>query len=90
MERALNTASSGSAASGALRGNVYASQFRTTDMSSSVSKAGLGGPTFVSVPPDFTVLDADPHQVSPAAIREIGIWGTLLDGRPHPIPRGDP
>ena len=41
---------------------------------------------------DFTVLDADPYRVPPAAIREIGIWGTVLDGRPHPIrgPSGAP
>ncbi len=35
---------------------------------------------------DFTVLGADPYEVAPEAIREIEIWGTVLDGRPHPIP----
>ncbi len=35
---------------------------------------------------DFTVLAADPHEVPPEAIRDIAIWGTLLDGRPHPLP----
>ena len=34
---------------------------------------------------DFTALDADPHEVAPEAIRDIGIWGTVLDGRLHPI-----
>jgi predicted amidohydrolase YtcJ len=34
---------------------------------------------------DFTVLGADPHEVEPEAIRDIPIWGTVLDGRPHPI-----
>ena len=34
---------------------------------------------------DFTVLGADPHEVEPEAIRDIAIWGTVLDGRPHPI-----
>ncbi len=34
---------------------------------------------------DFTVLGADPHEVEPHAIRDIEIWGTLLDGRAHPI-----
>jgi hypothetical protein len=38
---------------------------------------------------DFTVLDADPREVSPEAIRDIGIWGTVLDGRPHPISRSE-
>jgi hypothetical protein len=36
---------------------------------------------------DFTVLGADPREVEPGAIRDIEIWGTVLDGRPHPIPR---
>jgi hypothetical protein len=35
---------------------------------------------------DFTVLGADPHEVEPEAIRDIEIWGTLLDGRAYPIP----
>ena len=35
---------------------------------------------------DFTVLGEDPRAVAPAAIRDIEIWGTVLDGRAHPIP----
>ncbi len=35
---------------------------------------------------DFTVLEQDPYAVAPTAIRDIEIWGTILDGRPHPIP----
>jgi len=34
---------------------------------------------------DFTVLAADPREVAPETIRDIEIWGTVLDGRPHPI-----
>lgn len=33
---------------------------------------------------DFTVLDQDPHQVKPAAIRDIPVWGTVLGGRVFP------
>lgn len=33
---------------------------------------------------DFTVLEADPLEVDPLAIREIGIWGTVLAGRKFP------
>jgi hypothetical protein len=29
---------------------------------------------------------ADPYEVESEAIRDIEIWGTVLDGRPHPIP----
>jgi predicted amidohydrolase YtcJ len=34
---------------------------------------------------DFTVLGADPLEVAPEAIRDIAIWGTVLDGRLHPL-----
>jgi predicted amidohydrolase YtcJ len=34
---------------------------------------------------DFTVLGADPFEVAPESLRDIEIWGTVLDGRPHPI-----
>ena len=36
---------------------------------------------------DFTVLEEDPYAVDPARLRDIGIWGTVLDGRPHPLAR---
>ncbi len=36
---------------------------------------------------DFTVLGADPREEEPRAIRDIEIHATVLDGRPHPIPR---
>lgn len=35
---------------------------------------------------DFTVLEQDPYAVDPTAIRDIEIWGTVLDGHPQPIP----
>ena len=34
---------------------------------------------------DFTVLERDPRSVPPEEIDRIAIWGTVLDGRPHPI-----
>jgi predicted amidohydrolase YtcJ len=33
---------------------------------------------------DFTVLDQDPNNVKPAAIRDIPVWGTVLGGRVFP------
>ncbi len=33
---------------------------------------------------DFTVLEKDPHDVRPAAIRDIPVWGTVLGGRVFP------
>ncbi len=29
---------------------------------------------------DFTMLDDDPMSIDPRAIREIRVWGTVLDG----------
>lgn len=34
---------------------------------------------------DFAVLDDDPLSVDPMAIKDIGVWGTVLAGRPQPI-----
>lgn len=34
---------------------------------------------------DFTVLERDPFDVAPEDLRDIPIWGTVLDGRVHPI-----
>lgn len=32
---------------------------------------------------DFAILDDDPLAVAPEAIRDIGVWGTVLSGRIH-------
>ncbi len=34
---------------------------------------------------DFSVLEQDPYAVDPMAIKDIAIWGTVLEGRVHPI-----
>ncbi|WP_158969511.1 amidohydrolase [Chachezhania sediminis] len=34
---------------------------------------------------DFTVLEQDPYEVAPEALRDIPIWGTVFEGRPFPI-----
>ena len=33
---------------------------------------------------DFAVLDEDPFEVDPMALRDIGVWGTVLSGVPQP------
>ena len=33
---------------------------------------------------DFAVLDDDPLTVDPVAIKDIGVWGTVLGGKPFP------
>jgi predicted amidohydrolase YtcJ len=32
---------------------------------------------------DFTILEQDPFEVDPKALKDIPIWGTVLGGRPH-------
>lgn len=34
---------------------------------------------------DFTVLEADPWEVAPRALKDIPIWGTVFEGQPFPI-----
>ncbi len=36
---------------------------------------------------DFAVLDADPYEVDPGALKDIGVWGTVLGGVPQPASR---
>ncbi|MBN8991316.1 MAG: amidohydrolase [Rhizobiales bacterium] len=33
---------------------------------------------------DFTILEEDPFEVDPMALRDIKIWGTVLGGKPQP------
>ncbi len=35
---------------------------------------------------DFAVLAEDPYEVDPAALKDIGVWGTVLGGEPMPAP----
>lgn len=35
---------------------------------------------------DFAVLDQDPEEVEPEALKDIEIWGTVLGGNIHPVP----
>ena len=34
---------------------------------------------------DFTVLEADPHDVEPDAVKDIKVWGTVFEGRVFPV-----
>ena len=37
---------------------------------------------------DMAVLEADPYEVDPMALKDIGVWGTVLGGVPHPAGGG--
>jgi predicted amidohydrolase YtcJ len=34
---------------------------------------------------NFTVLDEDPYAADPIKLKDIGIWGTVFEGRPFPV-----
>ena len=34
---------------------------------------------------DFTVLEKDPYEVAPEALRDVPIWGTVFEGIPFPV-----
>jgi predicted amidohydrolase YtcJ len=34
---------------------------------------------------NFTILDADPFDVDPSKIKDIGVWGTVFEGVPYPV-----
>ena len=34
---------------------------------------------------DFAVLEADPYSVDPTTIKDIQVWGTVFEGKVHPV-----
>ena len=38
---------------------------------------------------DFAILDADPYEIDPMELKNIGVWGTVLGGRKFPAGTGD-
>jgi predicted amidohydrolase YtcJ len=34
---------------------------------------------------DFTIVDQDPYEVDPTALRDIAVLGTVFEGRWHPV-----
>lgn len=39
---------------------------------------------------NLTVLDQSPYAVAPAALKDIPVWGTMLEGRVQPVPSSKP
>jgi hypothetical protein len=35
---------------------------------------------------NLTILDDSPYEFAPTAIKDIGVWGTMLEGRMQPVP----
>jgi predicted amidohydrolase YtcJ len=36
---------------------------------------------------NFTILDDNPYEVAPQALKDIGVWGTVFEGRVFPVSR---
>ena len=36
---------------------------------------------------NFTILDENPYEVAPKALKDIGVWGTVFEGRVFPVSR---
>ena len=37
---------------------------------------------------DFAVLEDDPYEVDPTALKDIGVWGTVVGGQHFPAGTG--
>ena len=58
----------------------------TIDAAFSIQQEKRVGSVEVGKHADLTVLDESPYDVAPTAIKDIGIWGTVLEGRVQPAP----
>jgi predicted amidohydrolase YtcJ len=36
---------------------------------------------------NFTILDENPYEVVPERLKDIGVWGTVFEGRVFPVSR---
>ncbi|QEH35486.1 N-substituted formamide deformylase precursor [Aquisphaera giovannonii] len=57
----------------------------TLDAAYSVRMEGRVGSITVGKDANLTVLEQDPYEVHPAKIKDIPVWGTMLEGRLQPV-----
>jgi hypothetical protein len=58
----------------------------TIDAAHSIQQEKKVGSIEVGKHANLTVLDKSPYDVPPTAIKDIGVWGTMLEGRVQPAP----
>jgi hypothetical protein len=58
----------------------------TIDAAYSIRQEGHVGSIEVGKHANLTVLDRSPYEVAPAELEDIGVWGTMLEGRVQPAP----
>jgi predicted amidohydrolase YtcJ len=56
----------------------------TIDAAYSIQLEKRVGSIEVGKDANLTILEASPYEVAPAAIKDIGVWGTMLEGRLQP------
>lgn len=57
----------------------------TIDAAYSIQLEKRVGSIEVGKDANLTILEASPYDVDPAAIKDIGVWGTMLEGRLQPV-----
>jgi predicted amidohydrolase YtcJ len=58
----------------------------TIDAAFSIQQEKKVGSVEVGKHANLTILDKSPYDVAPTAIKDIGVWGTMLEGRVQPVP----
>lgn len=61
----------------------------TIDAAYSIQLENRVGSIEVGKDANLTILEANPFEVQPAAIKDIGVWGTMLEGRLQPVEKAN-
>lgn len=59
----------------------------TIDAAYSIQQEKKVGSIEVGKDANLTVLEQSPYEVRPEKLKDIGVWGTMLEGRVQPVPR---
>ncbi len=62
----------------------------TIDAAYSIRMEGRVGSIEVGKDANLTVLDKSPYDVPPSALKDVRVWGTMLEGRVQPVGRRTP
>ena len=59
----------------------------TIDAAYSIQQEKKVGSIEIGKDANLTVLEQSPYEVRPEKLKDIGVWGTMLEGRVQPVPR---
>ena len=60
----------------------------TLDAAYSIQQESRVGSIEVGKDANLTVLEQDPYEVEPMKLKDVGVWGTMLEGRVQPVATG--